>query len=339
VGTVERIGEIGYLPQDPRSGDPEELAKNRILNARGLGSILMELEQTALDMGSVDEAVYDKAMRRYSVLEEQFQASGGYAAEAQAAAIASNLGLKEHILAQPLKTLSGGQRRRIELARILFSNAETMILDEPTNHLDADSVIWLRDFLKSYPGGLIVISHDVDLIGETVNRIFYLDAMRGVIDVYNMGWRNYLKQRESDEERRKRERANAEKKASTLQLQAARLDGIANAAEQVLRHPRFGDELVNAGFVDTRDDVLRIGVAADDDAHHVGPLVAHVLEKLYPGGDGHALVAQDHVDLMALQQCAGVRGAGGSQHRVVFVEVAADGVERAGFVVDDQDAG
>jgi ATPase subunit of ABC transporter with duplicated ATPase domains len=79
-----------------------------------------------------------------------------------------------------------------------------MILDEPTNHLDADSVIWLRDFLKSYQGGLIVISHDVELIGETVNRIFYLDAMRTVIDVYNMGWKQYLKQREADEERRKR---------------------------------------------------------------------------------------------------------------------------------------
>ena len=219
VGSVERIGEIGYLPQDPRSGDPEELAKNRILNARGLGDLLMQMEKASLDMGSVDEKVYDNAMRKYGNLEEQFQSAGGYAAEAQAAAIASNLGIKEHILEQPLKTLSGGQRRRIELARILFSNAETMILDEPTNHLDADSVIWLRDFLKTYQGGLIVISHDVDLIGETVNRVFYLDAIRSVIDVYNMSWKHYIKQREADEERRKRERANAEKKAGALQLQ------------------------------------------------------------------------------------------------------------------------
>ena len=93
---------------------------------------------------------------------------------------------------------------RTALARAvdaLFSNAETMILDEPTNHLDADSVVWLREFLKGYQGGLIVISHDVDLVEETVNRVFYLDAMRGVIDVYNMGWKHYLKQREADEER------------------------------------------------------------------------------------------------------------------------------------------
>lgn len=281
VGTVERIGEIGYLPQDPRSGDPEELAKNRILNARGLGSILMQLEQTALDMGSVDEAVYAKAMRRYSVLEEQFQASGGYAAEAEAAAIASNLGLKEHILSQPLKTLSGGQRRRIELARILFSNAETMILDEPTNHLDADSVIWLRDFLKSYAGGLIVISHDVDLIGETVNRIFYLDAMRGVIDVYNMGWRNYLKQRESDEERRKRERANAEKKASTLQLQAARFGAKASKASAAQQMVKRAEKLLG-GLEEIREQD-RVAKIKFPDPAPCGktPLMATNLSKSY----------------------------------------------------------
>ncbi|MEN9287763.1 MAG: hypothetical protein RLZ88_433, partial [Actinomycetota bacterium] len=140
AGKVEKTGEIGYLPQDPRSGDPEELARTRILNARGLGDLLEQMAKASEDMGSIDQVVYDNAMRKYSSAEERFNALGGYAAEAEAAAIASNLGLKEHILNQPLKTLSGGQRRRIELARILFSDAQTMILDEPTNHLDADSV-------------------------------------------------------------------------------------------------------------------------------------------------------------------------------------------------------
>ena len=233
------------------------------------------------DMGSVDEAVYERGMKSYSRLEEEFQAAGGYAAEAEAAAIASNLGIKESILAQPLKTLSGGQRRRIELARILFSNAHTMILDEPTNHLDADSVIWLRDFLKTYSGGLIVISHDVDLIGETVNRVFYLDAIRTVIDVYNMGWSNYLKQRESDEERRKRERANAEKKASTLQLQAARFGAKASKAAAAQQMVKRAEKLLS-GLEDVReaDRVAKIRFP-EPAACGKTPLFAENLSKSY----------------------------------------------------------
>jgi len=280
-GTIERIGEIGYLPQDPRSGDPEELARTRILNARGLGDIALNMVKATEDMGSVDEAVYERGMKSYSRLEEEFQAAGGYAAEAEAAAIASNLGIKESILAQPLKTLSGGQRRRIELARILFSNAHTMILDEPTNHLDADSVIWLRDFLKTYSGGLIVISHDVDLIGETVNRVFYLDAIRTVIDVYNMGWSNYLKQRESDEERRKRERANAEKKASTLQLQAARFGAKASKAAAAQQMVKRAEKLLS-GLEDVReaDRVAKIRFP-EPAACGKTPLFAENLSKSY----------------------------------------------------------
>jgi len=229
-GTIERSGEIGYLPQDPRSGDPEMMARTRILDARGLGTIVLEMQQATIDMGSSDEAVAAAGMKKYGNLTDRFQALGGYAAEAEAASIASNLNLPDRILEQPLKTLSGGQRRRIELARILFSDASTMILDEPTNHLDADSVVWLRDFLKNYKGGFIVITHDIELVGETVNRVFYLDANRMVIDTYNMNWKNYQRQRAADEERRKKERSNAEKKAGVLQMQAAKFGAKASKA-------------------------------------------------------------------------------------------------------------
>jgi len=254
AGNVERTGEIGYLPQDPRTGDPEELARDRILNARGLGDLLRQLGASAEAMSTATGTQAEAAMAKYSKLEERFQAAGGYSAEAQGAAIASNLGIEERILSQPLKTLSGGQRRRVELARILFSNAETMLLDEPTNHLDADSVVWLRDFLRSYQGGLIVISHDIDVVESTVNRVFYLDANRQVIYIYNMCWKAYIKQRESDEERRKRERANAEKKAATLSLQAAKFGAKATkavAAQQMARRAqKLLDDLEDVGQAD-----------------------------------------------------------------------------------------
>ena len=140
-------------------------------------------------MADADSGASAAAIRTYGRLEERLAVLGGYAAESQAASITASLGLPDRVLHQPLHTLSGGQRRRVELARILFSDSETMLLDEPTNHLDADSVAWLRDHLKSYRGGLVVISHDVALLADVVNKVFYLDAQRACLDTYNLGWR------------------------------------------------------------------------------------------------------------------------------------------------------
>nr|WP_285840347.1 ABC-F family ATP-binding cassette domain-containing protein [Rothia dentocariosa] len=237
-GTVTRSGSIGYLPQDPKVDDMTQLARDRILSARGLDGVAKKMRQAQEDMASEDESIRTKGMRRYDRLEAEFIAGGGYAAESEAAVITSNLDLPERVLAQPLETLSGGQRRRVELARILFSAADTMLLDEPTNHLDADSILWLREFLKNFSGGLLVISHDVELMELVVNRVFYLDANRCVIDQYNMGWKNYLSQREQDEHRRKRERTNAQKKAQALMEQANKMRAKATkavAAQQMIK--------------------------------------------------------------------------------------------------------
>lgn len=279
AGSVQVHGEIGYLPQDPRSGNPEELARTRILNARGLGDILQRMTKASEDMA--DPALHDAAMKKYARAEIEFTSAGGYAAEAEASSIASNLGISEQTLGQPLRTLSGGQRRRIELARILFSNAETMLLDEPTNHLDADRVVWLRTFLKNYQGGLIVISHDVDLVEETVNKVFYLDANRQVIDIYNMGWKNYLKQREADEERRKRERAGAEKKAAVLQLQAAKFGAKATKAAAAHQMQRRAEKLLS-GLEEVRasDKVAKIKFPEPAPCGKT-PLMASNLSKSY----------------------------------------------------------
>ncbi|ATG54986.1 ABC transporter [Brachybacterium ginsengisoli] len=231
-GSVEVAGELGYLPQDTHAGEDTELVLSRILSARGLDGIFKKLRRAEEEMGdmSLTEARREKAMNRYPRIEAELDAAGGYAAEAEAKRMAANLGLPNRLLEQGLGTLSGGQRRRVELARILFSQASTMILDEPTNHLDHDSIVWLREYLMGYRGGLIIISHDVELVEHVVNKVLYLDANRAEIDIYNMGWKLYQRQREDDEKRRKRERTNAEKKATQLTAQAEKMRAKATKA-------------------------------------------------------------------------------------------------------------
>lgn len=257
-GTISR-GEVGYLPQDPRTGDLSSLAMDRVLSARGLDEIVRAMRDTEGAMASADDETREAAMSRYARLEARFTAAGGYAAESEAHRIASNLGLDERVLGQTIGTLSGGQRRRVELARILFSGVETLLLDEPTNHLDADSIAWLRDYLKTYSGGFVVISHDVELLRATVNKVFHLDANRSVIDQYNLGWDAYLLQRETDEKRRRRERANAEKKAAVLLSQADKMRAKATKAVAAQNMARRAEKMLS-GLEATRvaDKVARL---------------------------------------------------------------------------------
>ncbi len=281
AGTVTRSGEVGYLPQDPRTGDLDVLARDRVLSARGLDVLIRKMRENEERIASGKGSTRDKAMRQYERQETEFLTKGGYAAEAEAATIAAALSLPDRVLGQPLRTLSGGQRRRIELARILFSDADTLLLDEPTNHLDADSVVWLRDYLKSYRGGFIVISHDADLVETVVNKVFYLDANRGGIDIYNMGWKLYQQQREADEKRRKRERQNAEKKAAALNAQADKMRAKATKTVAAQNMARRAERLL-AGLDDVRqsDKVAKLRFP-DPAPCGKTPLTAEGLSKSY----------------------------------------------------------
>ncbi len=280
-GSVQRPGSVGYLPQDPRTGDLDVLARNRILSARGLDLVINRLRRAEEQMGDPDTAIRDKAMNAYSRAEAELIAAGGYAAEAEAAQISSNLGLPDRVLGQPLRTLSGGQRRRVELSRILFSGADTLLLDEPTNHLDADSIIWLRSYLQTYPGGMVVISHDVALLDQTVTKVFHLDATRAALDVYAMNWKRYLLQRETDEKRRKRERKNAEKKADQLITQAAKMGAKATKAVAAHNMARRAERLLS-GLEEVRvaDKVAKIRFP-DPAPCGKTPLTASDLSKNY----------------------------------------------------------
>jgi ATPase subunit of ABC transporter with duplicated ATPase domains len=289
AGAVTRTGEIGYLPQDSKEGDLDVLARDRVLSARGLDALLTDLEkQQALMAEVADDDARDRAIRRYGQLEERFVALGGYGAESEAGRICASLGLPERVLTQQLHTLSGGQRRRVELSRILFAASDTgagssttLLLDEPTNHLDADSVGWLRDFLRGHNGGLVIISHNVELLADVVNKVWFLDAVRGEVDVYNMGWQKYLDARATDEQRRRRERANAERKATALRTQAAKLGAKATKAVAAQNMLRRADRMM-AALDEERaaDKVARIKFPTPAPCGRT-PLVAKGLSKTY----------------------------------------------------------
>jgi len=261
-----------------------------VLSAKGLDEMLRNMEKAHTAMAElVDGAENAQAVRDYGRMEERFSALGGYAAESEAARICAHLGLPSGVLDRPIATLSGGQRRRVELARILFAasdggggaSATALLLDEPTNHLDADSITWLRSFLSGHAGGLVVISHDTELLDEVVNKVWFLDATRGELDGYAMDWGRYLEARATDERRRRRERANAEKKAAALHLQAAKMGAKATKAVAAKNMARRADQLLAGLDPERRAD--RVAKIRFPDPAPCGrtPISAERLSKAY----------------------------------------------------------
>lgn len=280
-GAINRSGSWAYLPQDTTEPAEEKTGIARILSVRGIDRLIARINKAEEEMSTQSGARQQKAMERYVRLDQEFTMSGGWAASSEAYQIADALGLEKHTLEQDIATLSGGQRRRVELARVLFSNAETLLLDEPTNHLDHDSIIWLRDWIRAYSGGVLMISHDVGLLQDTVNRVFHLDANEAELEVYHLGWDAYLEQRRDDERRRRKERAGALKKAEVLQAQGDKMRAKATkavAAQQMLR--RAEELRQKAGAEKAKEKVAKIRFPDPAPCGKV-PLTAEGLSKSY----------------------------------------------------------
>ncbi|MGI5200508.1 ABC-F family ATP-binding cassette domain-containing protein [Spirillospora sp. CA-108201] len=311
AGTITCVGAVGFLAQDSRAADPAVTVTDRILSARGLDAASRRLRAAEAAMAdAAGPAALERAMEAYARAEAAFQAGGGYAAEGEAARVAAGLGLPDRVLAEPVGGLSGGQRRRVELARILFAGRNgVLLLDEPTNHLDADSISWLRTFLQGHHGGLMVISHDTGLLAEVVNRVLHLDPARATIDVHNTGWSTYLAQRVTDERRRVRERANAERKAASLHAQADRMKARSATSAMARSMARRADRML-ADLEPARraEKVAKIRLPEPQPCGRI-PLGAVGLAKSY--GDHQVLTGVDlAVDRGGRLVVLGLNGAG-----------------------------
>ena len=176
AGVALRRGTLGYVPQNPRPRSESAVsALSHILSGRGL-------DRAAKRLAELHEALaHDHslaAVQRYSDAEERYRHDGGYSAESEARRIVTGLGLRLDRVDLSLGVLSGGERRRVEIARVLFADADLLLLDEPTNHLDTDAKTWLIDFLRDYRGAVIVVSHDLALLDQSITRVLHLDAGR-----------------------------------------------------------------------------------------------------------------------------------------------------------------
>jgi len=223
-GSVQRADATGYLSQDPRHDAVPDttVALAHVLSGRGLDDLATAMEKAQIAMA--EDASADN-INRFTEAMERFEAAGGYEAESEIRKIAAGIGLADDRLDLPLGALSGGERRRLELVRILFAGSELLLLDEPTNHLDADAREWLLRFLRAYRGALLVVSHDLDLLDDAITRVVHVDrefeAATGVLVEYKGTYSQYLTARDRDEER-------ARNQAKRQKAEIARLSTLAN---------------------------------------------------------------------------------------------------------------
>ena len=226
-GTVLRSGHVGYLSQEAELPDLERsdvTALERILAARDIGALLRKIEDRRVAIENVtDEERRDKLIAQHAQLIEDFESRGGYSAEAEAKQTAAALGIGNDELDQRVATMSGGQRRRTELARILFAETGTLLLDEPTNHLDLDAKAWLMEYLGGYKGGLLVVSHDLPLLDESITTVLALEG--GGVESYRGNYSFYIAERDRRRSQRQRERRHQESRIAQLEYTVNRFKG------------------------------------------------------------------------------------------------------------------
>jgi ATPase subunit of ABC transporter with duplicated ATPase domains len=242
AGRVLRQGALGFLPQDPRprGSGVDATALSHVLSGRGLDADQRRLEKLRT---RVEETPSAENVARFSRAEERFNLDGGYAAESEVRRICAGLGLGRDRLDLPLPVLSGGERRRVELGRILFAGSDLLLLDEPTNHLDTDAKSWLMSFLRTYRGALLVVSHDLALLDEAITRVLHLDDAR-LVD-YKGTYSQYRQARTADEARLSRTAAH----------QAAEIHRLSSLADS-MRHST-AKRARQAKSLDHRVDRLR----------------------------------------------------------------------------------
>ena len=196
-GSYQRVRgtSIGYLPQDGLTLSGRSVFAECLSVFDELHAMERELETLSGQLAELDPAgdAYAAAADRYSTLSSRFHAHDGYALDAQVGAVLSGLGFAKTDWARQTEEFSGGWQMRISLAKLLLAKPDLLLLDEPTNHLDLETRTWLEGYLRNYPNGFVLISHDRYFIDVTVNKI--VEVWNKQLHTYHGNYAKYEQQR------------------------------------------------------------------------------------------------------------------------------------------------
>jgi ATP-binding cassette subfamily F protein 3 len=195
---VERLSSIGYLEQVPVFDDKTTLLSLVLEVFADIFEQRNRLAELEVGMSQAQGEELNKLLHQYGALRESYERCGGFACEAQTRKVLYGLGFKEDDFHRPFASFSGGEKTRISLARMLVREHDILFLDEPTNHLDLDSIEWLENYLKSYRGALLIISHDRYFLDQVTNVTFNMAGQS--LKRYAGNYSTFIKQKEAEDE-------------------------------------------------------------------------------------------------------------------------------------------
>src|SRR5690242_15764179 len=217
---------LGYLSQDVAHEDPvvaDGTVRDYIFGGTGLDVAVHEYETLAAHLAEVGEADLDAVMDRFGEAQATLERLGYYDADARAEELVHGLGLKGVTLDRRVVTLSGGQKTKLALVRLLFQGPDLLLLDEPTNFLDVEAAKWLMEFLGSYRGSLLIISHDLELLDRNIDKIIRLNEFTHKLEESRGTYSAYVRQTEGLQATLEKAQQQQERDIARLRKTADRL--------------------------------------------------------------------------------------------------------------------